>query len=97
MFSGSIRFISLQQLSLAISSSYTSYLGNKKHGNKKLSISIRISHIQNKGIMIIYGTIYGAMYGRIYGTIYGTLNLSIHHYGIHNSGAGASIVVNAVS
>ena len=37
----------------------------------------------------IYGTIYGAMYGRIYGTIYGTIKLTIHHYGFHNSGAGA--------
>ena len=40
-------------------------------------------------MIIISGTIFGAIYARIYCTIYGTINLTIHHYGFHNSGAGA--------
>ena len=43
---------------------------------------------------LISGTIFGAIYRRIYCTIYGTINLTIHHYGFHNSGAGDSIMLH---
>ena len=43
----------------------------------------------SSGRIIISGTIFGAIYAGICCTIHGTINLTIHHYGFHNSGAGA--------
>ena len=55
----------------------------------KVSYNNPSARINNSsGRIIISGTIFGAIYARIYCTICGTINLTIHHYGFHNSGAG---------